>query len=220
MKTAPSPARKAARSRPRRRDPEAKRAQLMASARALFAKRGYSATTTADVARHAGVSEGIVFHHFGSKAELLAAVAADYGGGLAHAMESASGTVTPSRATEALLRAAFAYVREQGELARFLNTAAERDEAAAVRRASREPIVASIERLLRAQDANGSLRPLDARITAELLYALVGAALFECFFHGDGSRESEYLRETVACVEGALRARADHPNSPTKESAT
>jgi AcrR family transcriptional regulator len=212
MKTSTSPARKSPRSRPRRRDPEAKRAQLMASARALFAKRGYSATTTADVARHAGVSEGIVFHHFGSKAELLAAVAADYGGGLGQVMEGASRAVTPARATEAALRAAFAYVREQGELARFLNAASEREEAAAVRRASREPIVASIERLLHAQEANGSLRALEPRITAELLYALVGAALFECFFHGDGSRESEYLRETVACVEGALLARPANPN--------
>lgn len=215
MRTSNSPARKTARRRPRRRDPEAKRAQLMASARALFAKRGYAATTTADVARHAGVSEGIVFHHFGSKAELLAAVAADYGRGLAEAMETAGAAVTPARATEASLRAAFAYVRAQGELARFLTAAAEPNEATAVKGASREPIVASIERQVRAQQSGGFLRPLDPRVTAELLYALVGAALFECFFHGDGSRESEYLRETVACVEGALLARPANPN--TKE---
>src|SRR5258706_15969844 len=63
---------------PRRRDPEAKRARLMASARELFAERGYAGTTTADVARHAGVSEGIVFHQFGSKARLLEAGAAPH----------------------------------------------------------------------------------------------------------------------------------------------
>src|SRR5258706_11915145 len=74
---------------PRRRDPEAKRARLMASARELFAQRGYAATTTADVARHAGVSEGIVFHQFGSKARLLEAVAADHGRGMAAAIETA-----------------------------------------------------------------------------------------------------------------------------------
>jgi AcrR family transcriptional regulator len=218
MKTSSSPTRKSTRSRARRRDPEAKRAQLMASARELFAKRGYGATTTADVARHAGVSEGIVFHHFGSKAELLASVAADYGRGLAQAMESAARAVTPERAIEASLRAAFAFVREEGELARFLNAASEPDDAAAVRAASREPIVASIERQLRAQESSGHLRGLDARITAELLYALVGSALTECYFHGDGSRESEYLRETVACVEGAVLARV--PNSHTKNSHT
>jgi hypothetical protein len=53
------------------------------------------------------------------------------------------------------------------------------------------------------------LRAFDPRITAQLLFALVEAALSECFVYGDGSREEEYLRETVACVEGALL-----PSSP------
>ena len=58
----------------------------MSAARRLFAEHGFAGTPTAAVARRAGVSEGIVFHHFGSKAGLLEAVAADYGRGLAEAM--------------------------------------------------------------------------------------------------------------------------------------
>src|SRR5262245_61672140 len=171
MPTSTSPRSKSPRRRPRTRDPEAKRAGLMAAARELFAKNGFGATTTADVARHAGVSEGIVFHHFGSKADLLAAVAADYGQGLARAMESAATSVTPDRAVEASLRAAFAYVREQSELARFLSAATDRNEASRVQSSSRSPIVASIERQLRAQADSGFLRPIDPGICAELLYA-------------------------------------------------
>ena len=204
---------------PRRRDPEAKRARLMASARELFAERGYAATTTADVARHAGVSEGIVFHQFGSKARLLEAVAADYGRGLAEAMEAAGLESSMERSIESSLRAAFSYVRERGALARFLQAAPEPGDAAAARRASRAAIVASIERSLVARRASGALRALDPRIVAELLYALVEAALIECFLHRDGSRESEYLRETVRCVEGALMARprnAPKPRSTAK----
>lgn len=200
---------------PRRRDPEAKRARVMAAARELFAERGYGATTTADVARHAGVSEGIVFHHFGSKAELLEAVAADYGRGLAEAMEAAALASAPERYVEASLRAAFTYVRERGALARFLQAAPDAGDAAAARRASRAQIVASIERLL-LQRKSSAMRPLDAGIAAELLFALVEAALLECFLHGDGSRESEYLRETVRCVEGALMARPT--NAPKRRS--
>src|SRR5258706_4293810 len=91
---------------PRRRDPEAKRARLMASARELFAERGYAATTTADVARHAGVSEGIVFHQFGSKARLLEAVAAGYRRGVGQAMGTARLEVSLGRSVQARPRAA------------------------------------------------------------------------------------------------------------------
>jgi AcrR family transcriptional regulator len=202
---------------PRRRDPEAKVARLMASARELFAARGYGATTTADVARHARVSEGMVFHHFGSKAGLLEAVAADYGRGLARAMEAATRAARPEDYVEASLRAAFGYVREHGALARYLQAAPEPGEAAGARNATRAEIVASIERGLADQRGSGLMRPLDPRIAAELLFALVEAALMECFVHGDGSRESDYLREAVACVTGAVRASAGpapKPRSP------
>ena len=49
------------------RDPEAKRAQVLAVARRLFSERSYQATTMAEIARLACVAEGSVFHHFDNK---------------------------------------------------------------------------------------------------------------------------------------------------------
>jgi AcrR family transcriptional regulator len=40
---------------------------ILATASRLFAARGYSQTTTAEIAREAGVAEGTLYHHFGSK---------------------------------------------------------------------------------------------------------------------------------------------------------
>jgi len=40
---------------------------ILATASRLFASRGYSQTTTAEIAREAGVAEGTLYHHFGSK---------------------------------------------------------------------------------------------------------------------------------------------------------
>ncbi|HTO05419.1 MAG TPA: TetR/AcrR family transcriptional regulator [Myxococcota bacterium] len=192
--------RSAARARPRTRDPQQKRALLIATARELFASRGFATTTTADVARRAGVSEGIVFHHFGSKAGLLEAAAADYGQGLAEAMfTEAPAGAKPS--AEAMLRAAFAYVREHGELSRLLWISAD----AGTRRASREAIVAPLARAFAEWSREGRVRPLEPEIAAELVFALVEAALVACFAEGGGRHERAYLRETVACVEGALR---------------
>jgi AcrR family transcriptional regulator len=40
---------------------------ILATASRLFAGKGYSQTTTAEIAREAGVAEGTLYHHFGSK---------------------------------------------------------------------------------------------------------------------------------------------------------
>lgn len=49
----------------------ARRAHLLAVARRCFADGGYHATTLSSIAREAGVSEPLLFKHFGSKEELF-----------------------------------------------------------------------------------------------------------------------------------------------------
>jgi AcrR family transcriptional regulator len=206
----------AGRSRPRvrTRDPEDKRARVMDAARRLFSERGYASTTTAHVARDAGVSEGILFHHFGSKADLLAEVASDYGLGLALAMfEAAPGPIEPPSA-EAMLRRAFGYVRKHGALARLLSISADETGSFVARRASRKQIVGALARGFDDWSRRGLVRPMDPQIVAELLYALVEEALMQCFVRGDGSREEDYLREAVRCVEGAASFRSPQTLSP------
>ncbi|MEM6768778.1 MAG: helix-turn-helix domain-containing protein [Bacteroidota bacterium] len=46
----------------------------MATALALFAKEGYTATSTAKIAKEAGVSEGLIFRHYENKKGLLDAI--------------------------------------------------------------------------------------------------------------------------------------------------
>jgi AcrR family transcriptional regulator len=58
-------------SRRTRRDPQELRELLLLSARELFDGNGYLATTTAEISRHAGVSERVLFNQFGSKASLF-----------------------------------------------------------------------------------------------------------------------------------------------------
>lgn len=53
-----------------------KQENILAKALSLFATKGYAATSTAKVAREAGVSEGLIFRHFGNKEGLLSAVLA------------------------------------------------------------------------------------------------------------------------------------------------
>jgi len=201
----PSPMTRRAPPRPRRREPAEKQVRILAAAQRLFVERGFVATTTADIARAAEVSEGIVFHHFGSKEGLLVAVAAEYGRGLAEAMFAREDEAHGAAEPDAMLRAAFAYVRERGPLSQLLMLVPAPADRSSARHATREQIVDALAAAFERWQQQGLVRPLDARIVAELLHALVERALVECFVRGDGSREEAYLREASRCIRGATR---------------
>lgn len=54
-----------------------RRDRILHAAQKLFADRGYDGTSAEAIAEEAGVAKGLVFHHFGSKAELYLAAVAD-----------------------------------------------------------------------------------------------------------------------------------------------
>jgi AcrR family transcriptional regulator len=51
-----------------------KQKNILEAALQLFAKEGYNGTATSKIAKKAGVSEGLIFRHFGNKAGLLDAI--------------------------------------------------------------------------------------------------------------------------------------------------
>lgn len=90
----------------RRRMPvEQRRAQILDVAGALFAENGYNAVSTHAVARACGVSEGLLFHHFPSKAEIYAAVVERRLDRLEEAMHQAAKDVPPNSPKRDTVRA-------------------------------------------------------------------------------------------------------------------
>jgi len=53
---------------------ENRRLQIVAIAAELFSQKGFSGTTTKEIADHAGVSEAIIFRHFATKDDLYRAI--------------------------------------------------------------------------------------------------------------------------------------------------
>jgi len=58
----------------RERNKQEKRARIVAAARALFAEKGFEATTTAEIADRADIGAGTLFLYFASKEDLLVRV--------------------------------------------------------------------------------------------------------------------------------------------------
>ncbi|KAB7632687.1 MULTISPECIES: TetR/AcrR family transcriptional regulator [Stenotrophomonas] len=57
-----------------RAEMEQTRATLLATARVVFSERGYAGTSMDDLTAQAGLTRGALYHHFGDKQGLLAAV--------------------------------------------------------------------------------------------------------------------------------------------------
>lgn len=55
----------------RRQQAERRREEILEAAVRLFCERGYEGTTIRDIAREIGVAEGLLYHYFSGKAELI-----------------------------------------------------------------------------------------------------------------------------------------------------
>ncbi len=59
----------------RQKQAQARSEQILAVALELFARQGFAATSTRQIAHEAGIAEGLIFHYFPTKVDLLKAVA-------------------------------------------------------------------------------------------------------------------------------------------------
>lgn len=82
--------------RRRRLGPQERRAAILAAARQAFASASYSEVAVPDVARASGGSPAIVFHYFGSKEGLYAAVLEDDLAALATRQAEADAALPPN----------------------------------------------------------------------------------------------------------------------------
>ncbi len=191
-----------------RRQPEAKRELLLASARVLFADKGFDATSTAEVARHAGVSEGILFHHFGSKKGLLEQLAEEF------AREAAQFTM-PSGATqiteESVVRNAFEFAESHPELYEIMAKGGA-GLAELERTTQSDILLATIEKNLRQAMAEGQIRRGNPRIMAELQFAVVDSAYKAWRRSGNPALREEYILEAIGCMKAMMA-----PTQPTDD---
>ena len=139
----------------------------------------------------------MVFHHFGSKRELMLQLASQWGHGL-------SEIVAEHDSVEAIVRAMFAYAREHRLLREALAAGADPQEWDSAHRSSRDQVVEAITASLQADRGRGLGRAIDPGITAGLVFGVVETALRDCYVRNQGRDQEEYVSETAAFLRGAL----------------
>ncbi|WP_394846579.1 TetR family transcriptional regulator [Pendulispora brunnea] len=96
------------------------RKKLIDAAIHLLATRGYAGTTLAEIGQVAGLSRGMVTHHFGTKEACIEAVVAAIHSAVLNAVEEAIGGRRGLLALDALVDVYFALLRGQSAGARAL----------------------------------------------------------------------------------------------------
>ena len=150
---------------------------ILATASRLFAKKGYSQATTAEIAREAGVAEGTLYHHFGSKDGIFLTLFDETMEGFLSGIEEIlSGGRTGREALSALVRFHFGYVSRHREQFLILlrdfpvHLTVEHLAAGSPQRVRIDRITELFSRVLARGKSDGTLHlPFPVRETAEML---------------------------------------------------
>ncbi|MFT4188622.1 MAG: TetR/AcrR family transcriptional regulator [Aeromicrobium sp.] len=187
--------------------PRAERSQQILEISSLaFGSDGFAATNLADVARSAGISKPLIYHHFGSKEGLYIACLDQAGELLADAMERvARGDVVGVERGLRTLDAMFAILEDQRHLWRLLHdrTAPETDPVASVVRRHADRIDAlAHEGVSELLVLAGNTDPVDASALTAMWIGLVDALMDWWVAHPEATAPE--MSERLGRVMGAL----------------
>ena len=188
-----------------RRAPEQKRTALVDAARALFSEQGFDATSTLQIARRAGVSEGTLFHHFGSKRALLDCVAEAFiDAGVAATTTGEIETLTQ----EHIVRSAFDFADTDPGLYQLLSRFSDLNNSA-VQDSRSDVVVNAIRTRLEEAMTRGLARRGHSEIMARLEFILVDGAYKAWRRTGDPSLREAYITETAISLKAMSERRPE-----------
>ncbi len=184
----------------RRRNPEEKRGRLLAAARELFISQGFEKTTTKRIAEQAGVSEGILFHQFGSKVGLFKALIEAYAQGAVSEFSQGDSTELNS---EVIIRRLINYVEKDRAAFSLII-----DHPALLQKNGiptiAELVVPEIEKSIRAFLTDESTLPTDPGIMAQFQFSIVEAACRGWLKSKSNEQKEAYIREGARSMNALL----------------
>ncbi|MEQ9885540.1 TetR/AcrR family transcriptional regulator [Pectobacterium zantedeschiae] len=193
-----------------RAEMEETRATLLATARKVFSERGYADTSMDDLTAQASLTRGALYHHFGDKKGLLAAVVEQIDAEMDERLQAISDTAED--AWEGFRRRCRAYLEMalEPEIQRIVL----RDARAALGGASPDSqrhCVESMQRLIDNLIRQGVVAEADPQALASLIYGSLAEA---AFWIAEGEDGNARLAQGVAALELLLRGLLVKPCVP------
>ncbi len=190
-----------------RAEMEETRATLLATARKVFSERGYADTSMDDMTAQAGLTRGALYHHFGDKKGLLAAVTAQIDAEMDVRLQAISDAAKDP--WQGFRQRCHAYLQMalEPEIQRIVL----RDARAVLGGASPDSqrhCLDSMEGLIDKLIVQGVLAPADARALAALIYGSLAEAAFWIADGDDGQARLARASEALDLLLRGLLVRA------------
>ncbi len=184
----------------RRKAPATARERILASARQLFAQRGFEGTSTKDIAAHAGVPSGLVFYYFETKDALIDAVFEDNPASHIVTMMWDASRQNTSDPIESALRAAYETALEHRYQAYILMTGTASARPIAKRlRQMRKNALAAFADFFRAQ--SGGTKPA---LEPEILAQVVSSSILSAVLLDEPQDVEAYIKGLTSIVRAGL----------------
>jgi len=184
----------------RRRNPEEKRKRILAAAREVFIAQGFDRATTKQIAEQAGVSEGILFHQFGSKVGLFKALIEVYAQG---AVSEFTRGASEELNAEVIIRRLVNYVEKDRAVFSLII-----DHPALLQQNGiptiAELIVPEIEKSIRAFLADERALPADPAIMARFQFSIVEAACRGWLTSKSSKQKEAFIQEGARSMSALL----------------
>jgi AcrR family transcriptional regulator len=171
----------------------ARREELLAAARRVFARQGFRGTTIADIAEEAGIALGTIYLYFPSKEDVFAALSEQFAEMIVGALTDVPSTSSLEAAVRTRVNNVFATCAENRDLVRLvvLNTDPDSSVSERMRRAAEvraTPLVETISRGV----AQGLVREGDPVIMTTLVHGTVSMSVYQAFVLADGRHWEQY----------------------------
>ena len=188
----------------------ARRRQIVECAIEAIAALGYAEASLARIAERAGISKGVISYHFRSKEELIREV-------VAHVFETGGAFMLPRILAEtsaagmlrAYIQSNLAFMRAHRTallaLVEILGGARDQDGRPLFAPSEYEPVLASLEELLRRGQQEGEFRDFSPRVMAITIRAAIDAVPAQLAVDPELDVEA-YARELATVFELATRA--------------
>ena len=188
---------------------EETRAHILKAAEEGFARRGYDATSVADICDLAGVSKGAFYHHFSSKQTLFLESLERWLVGMDALLESAR--VDANTVPDGLLQMASmvqpVFQEGKGRLPFFLEFWNQAAREPAVWRATIAPYRRYRDffcKMIQAGIAEGTLRPGDPEATAQIIVSLAGGLVLQGVLDPGGADWGQVAHDGVRLLLNGL----------------
>lgn len=171
----------------------ARREEILAAARAVFARQGFRGTTIADIAEEAGIALGTIYLYFPSKDDVFAALNEEFNQLIATSLTEVGPAESLDDAVRTRITNVFRACAENRDLVRLviLNTDPESATARRLRQAE-QVRMSPLAKIIEDSIEGGFIRKGDPWIMTTMTIGAVSMTVYQAFVLADGQGWEQY----------------------------